>query len=412
MELKRSRSLTLLMSCLINLCVGATYSWSVFAGPLAERLTALGAGTFTTSDLGIVFTVYNFPGPISMIAGGWLNRRFSVRRLIQAGCALYIAGLLLCSCAKSLAALVGGFGLLVGFGVGTVYGCTVNNTVRLFPDKRGMAGGVTTGIYGISSVLVPPIANALIQRYDVTVTLRGLAAVFAVVLLLASSLVEQGPEEANLPAPGCGREMNWRQMLRRPEFYDMCAMLLCGGLSGMMVVSAASDMAQVTAGFSPRTAALMVSVLALFNAGGRASAGVLSDRLGRIGTLTLEFPVSVAALGTLYLFGGRSGGLFAVCIALVGACFGSLMGIFPGFAADEFGQRNNSVNYGILFIGFGISGLTGPQVASWVMGATGSYQNAFLIAAVVALAGFGLTFVHRRLTGEGTLGVPTGRAAG
>lgn len=403
MNLKRTRSLTLLMSCLINLCVGATYSWSVFAGPLAERLTALGAGPYTASDLGIVFTVYNIPGPFCMIIGGWLNRRFQVRRLIQGGCALYIAGLITCSCACSLAALVVGFGLMVGFGVGTVYGCTVNNAVRLFPDKRGMAGGLTTGVYGISSVLVPPVANALIQRYDVAVALRCLAAAFAVVLFFTSLLVEQGPEEAGQLAREGSRELNWRQMLRQPEFCGMSAMLLCGGLSGMMVVSSASDMAQVEAGFTPAAAALMVSVISLFNAGGRASAGILSDRLGRIGTLSLVFPVSFASLCALYVGGRSSGGVFAVSPALVGACFGSLMGIFPGFTADEFGQRNNSVNYGILFFGFSLSGMAGPQVAGWVMSRTGSYRNAFLAAAVVALGGFALTFLHRRLVRRGNI---------
>ena len=60
--------------------------------------------------------------------------------------------------------------------------------------------------------------------------------------------------------------MGWREMLCQKKFYGMCAMLLCGGLSGMMVISSASDMAQVEAGFSPAAAALMVSVLSLFNA--------------------------------------------------------------------------------------------------------------------------------------------------
>ena len=91
MNLKRSRGLTLLMSCLINLCIGSAYSWSVFAGPLAERLTALGGAAYSASDLGIVFTVYNIPGPFCMTAGGWLNRRIEVRRLIQMGSVLFVA---------------------------------------------------------------------------------------------------------------------------------------------------------------------------------------------------------------------------------------------------------------------------------------------------------------------------------
>lgn len=300
MNLKRSRGLTLLMSCLINLCIGSAYSWSVFAGPLAERLTALGGAAYSASDLGIVFTVYNIPGPFCMTAGGWLNRRIEVRRLIQMGSVLFVAGLLLCSRATTLGGLVVGFGLLVGVGVGTVYGCTVNNSVKLFPDKRGLAGGLTTGVYGLSSVLVPPVANVMIRNWGVSAAFQIIAVCFAVVLLLASAFVEQGPEEAGQMLPGGGRDMSWREMLCQKKFYGMCAMLLCGGLSGMMVISSASDMAQVEAGFSPAAAALMVSVLSLFNAGGRASAGILSDKLGRIGTLSLVFPISVAALCALF----------------------------------------------------------------------------------------------------------------
>lgn len=113
----------------------------------AERLTALGGAAYSASDLGIVFTVYNIPGPFCMIAGGWLNRRIEVRRLIQMGSVLFVAGLLLCSRATTLGGLVVGFGLLVGVGVGTVYGCTVNNSVKLFHDKRGLAGGLTSLAY-------------------------------------------------------------------------------------------------------------------------------------------------------------------------------------------------------------------------------------------------------------------------
>lgn len=226
MNLKRSRGLTLLMSCLINLCIGSAYSWSVFAGPLAERLTALGGAAYSASDLGIVFTVYNIPGPFCMTAGGWLNRRIEVRRLIQMGSVLFVAGLLLCSRATTLGGLVVGFGLLVGVGVGTVYGCTVNNSVKLFPDKRGLAGGLTTGVYGLSSVLVPPVANVMIRNWGVSAAFQIIAVCFAVVLLLASAFVEQGPEEAGQMLPGGGRDMSWQEMLCQKNFMA-CAPCSC-----------------------------------------------------------------------------------------------------------------------------------------------------------------------------------------
>ena len=141
------------------------------------------------------------------------------------GSVLFVAGLLLCSRATTLGGLVVGFGLLVGVGVGTVYGCTVNNSVKLFPDKRGLAGGLTTGVYGLSSVLVPPG-----QRHDselgVSAAFQIIAVCFAVVLLLASAFVEQGPEEAGQMLPGGGRDMSWREMLCQKNFM-VCAPCSC-----------------------------------------------------------------------------------------------------------------------------------------------------------------------------------------
>ena len=74
---------------------------------------------------------------------------------------------------------------------------------------------------------------------------------------------------------------------------------------------------------------------------------------------------------------------FYIGIISVGISFGAFMGVFPGFTADQFGTKHNSVNYGIMFIGFAISGYFGPTVMKNVYAADHSYQRAFLIAAVL-----------------------------
>ena len=290
-----------------------SYSWSVFAGPLAERLTALGGAAYSASDLGIVFTVYNIPGPFCMIAGGWLNRRIEVRRLIQMGSVLFVAGLLLCSRATTLGGLVVGFGLLVGFGVGTVYGCTVNNSVKLFPDKRG--AGRRADHRRIRPELRAGAASG--QRHDSE--LGGQCRIPNYCRLLCSGaatgvcICGAGAEEAGQMLPGGGRDMSWREMLCQKKFYGMCAMLLCGGLSGMMVISSASDMAQVEAGFFPRGCGPDGFGAFPVQCRRPRSAGILSDKLGRIGTLSLVFPISVAALCALFfLWTGLNGGICGV----------------------------------------------------------------------------------------------------
>ena len=81
----------------------------------------------------------------------------------------------------------------------------------------------------------------------------------------------------------------------------------------------------------------------------------------------------------------------------IGVCFGTYMGVFPGFCADRFGTKNNTVNYGIMWIGFSAAGVIGPSVLSAVRASTGAYQGAFVIAFAMAFLGLLLTVVYRRL---------------
>ena len=175
----------------------------------------------------------------------------------------------------------------------------------------------------------------------------------------------------------------------------MIVMLFFGANFGMMAISQASNIAQNMIAMSAANAAIVVSVLALFNAFGRVVAGSLSDKIGRINTLTLVFVVAIVALLLLFNCGTGTVLLFYIGICLIGVCFGAFMGIYPGFTADNFGTKNSSVNYGIMFIGFSTAGLIGPQIMSNIYKATGAYQMAFIVAAVMAVVGLALSFLYR-----------------
>ena len=86
MNLDKKRWIVLIASCLINLCIGSIYAWSVFAAPLAAKLSALLGQTLTAADLAIVFTVANAVGPITMISGGFVNDKLG-----PGECCLWVA---------------------------------------------------------------------------------------------------------------------------------------------------------------------------------------------------------------------------------------------------------------------------------------------------------------------------------
>ena len=402
---KVNRWVILAASCLINLCIGSVYAWSVFASPMAEYLSQTTGAALTAADLAIVFTVANLLGPITMISGGRINDTLGPKMVLLAGGIMFGAGLLLAGFAKSVGMLILGYGIISGLGLGFAYGCTISNSVKFFPDKRGLIGGITTACYGLSSVILPPIATALIGAFGISNTFKILGIAFGIIVCGASLFVKKCPENYqpdgwNPPQQAAGVaavDKDWREMLKSPIFYVMIAILVCGAFCGLMCTSQAAPIAQNMIGMTGAAAATAVSVLALFNAAGRIAAGHISDRIGRIHTISLACIVAILGLLCLYFSGGQTYVKFYIGISLVGMAFGAFMGVFPGFTADRFGTKNNSVNYGIMFIGFAAAGYFGPAAMKKIYNTSGSYQQAFLVAAAIGAVGFVLTFLYRAL---------------
>ena len=127
-------------------------------------------------------------------------------------------------------------------------------------------------------------------------------------------------------------------------------------------------------------------------------AGTISDKLGRINTLTVALVIALAGLVALYLCAVTGAVVaFAIGVMLIGTCFGTFMGVFPGFCTDQFGTKNNTVNYGIMWIGFSAAGIVGPTILTAIHKATGDYRGAFVIAFLMAILGLAMGLVYRRL---------------
>jgi MFS family permease len=202
------------------------------------------------------------------------------------------------------------------------------------------------------------------------------------------------------PLAGSGKDSgdkNWKQMLADPIFYVMLFMLMSGGVFGLMIISQTSSLAQNITGMSVAAAASVVSVLALFNAIGRICAGYLSDKFGRVNTLSIMLVMAIGGLGLLNFCNTGDIIMFYIGISIVGLCFGAFMGIYPGFTADQFGQKHSGTNYSIMFTGFGLSAFLWPMIITHIFNSSGSYTGAFIVASALALFGIILSFILRNM---------------
>lgn len=381
----------LVASMCINLFVGMLYAWSVFAGPLGDKFGWSGTAT------ALAFTIANGISPVTMITGGKLLDKFGPRWVVFIGGLLFGGGMITSGFVRSLMGIYVAYGIFVGFGMGMVYSCTISNTVKFFPEKKGLVAGLATGSYGMSTVILAPIAQELIDGMGIMTTFRILGTTSILVICIGALFLRKAPQQEKVDA---GKGMDWKQMLRTGRFYALLSMLVFGATAGLMMIGQASQMARALAGFSAGQAALCVSGLALANAGGRVVWGMISDRFGYFKSLFILFFLLTIAMGALFLQGNGSVVVFIGALFIIGSCFGGLMGIFPAITAGQFGIKHNGTNYGIMFCGFAIGGFLGPYVAATLQEtALGLYSMAFLVAGALSLIGCVLALLLRRLLG-------------
>lgn len=389
----------LIASTTILLCTGAVYSFSVFAGPLSS-LTGWSMG-----DIMLAFAINSAIGPIPMIFGGYLVDKGYVKWTIAIGALLFAAGFYLTGYATSPLMLYLTYGLMAGLGQGFAYSGALSNSLRLFPDKRGLASGILTGGMGFAAVIASPLASFLIQQGEALYAFRSIGLVYILLILGACFFIKPAPagyQPQGWTPPVQTKQSkankNWKEMLQTPLFYIIISMFFVGAFSGLMIASQASPIGQSMFGLSAATAALYVSLYSIANSSGRFIWGSVSDKIGRAQTLLIIYSVVVLALLILTIVPGQIG--FTLGIIGLGICFGGVMGVFPSIVMENYGPANQGVNYGIVFTGYSLAAFFAPRVAVQMAAANnGNYSLAFYVAIVLALAGLILTIFYLKKKG-------------
>jgi len=162
----------------MNLCIGSAYAWSVFQKPLIEIFG------WQTSQASLAFTLNLCLVPFAMIVAGKIQDKNGPQKVTLIGGLIFGLGIILTGFTSSLTVLYLTYGVLGGLGIGTVYACTVANTVKWFPDKRGLAGGLVAAGFGSGAVLFAPLSVSLISKFGVLSTFKILGFVFMVGIVL------------------------------------------------------------------------------------------------------------------------------------------------------------------------------------------------------------------------------------
>jgi OFA family oxalate/formate antiporter-like MFS transporter len=399
MEQKTSsiRGWTVVLAALgVNLVIGALYAWSVMGKAL------VGQWHWTKTQAMLPFATSTASFAITMIFAGRWQDRIGPRYVAMLGGIIFGLGLVLSSFVHTYVPMMITFGLIGGMGIGLGYCATTPPSIKWFPPARkGLITGMVVSGVGLAAVYMSPLTNYLLKTTSIqqTFLILGLGAI-VLVALLAQLLTNPpagyvpAPAAATTatlakPVPAARRELDWNEMLRTGQFYQLWLMFVLSASAGLLIIGNITLIAQDQA---PKwdQAFVLVMVVAIFNTCGRFLSGFVSDRIGRTNTMILAFVLQAVNMFMFVQY--KTPGLLLFGSAFTGLCYGTIFTLFPAATADFYGMRNLGVNYGTVFTAFGVAGVTGSVLGGRVRDLFGSYTYAFVTCGVMLLLGAVLAF--------------------
>ena len=372
------------------------YGWTLFVNPIDQKYH------WGRAAIQVAFTIFVLTETWLVPFEGYLIDKFGPRVMVFGSGALVAIAWVINSVADSLfllylAAAIG------GIGAGVIYGASVGNALKWFPDRRGLAAGLTAAGFGAGSALtVVPIANMIQSSgYEAAFLWFGIGQ-GVIVMIFALFLRAPEPGEVEVPAAPAVQQtkrdyapsevlaqvLNW-QFYKSP-FFVMYIMFVMVGTGGLMAVA---QLAPIANDF--KIANVPVSLLGLtlpaltfaltidrvLNGLCRPFFGWVSDHIGRENTMFIAFFIEGIGIYCLLYFANNPV-LFVILSGLVFFAWGEIYSLFPATCTDIYGRKFATTNYGMLYTAKGTASLLVP-LGNVVTTSTGSWTTVFVIAAIL-----------------------------
>jgi OFA family oxalate/formate antiporter-like MFS transporter len=383
--------------CMV-LIANLQYGWTFFVNPIAKT------HGWSLASIQFAFSIFIALETWLTPVEGWivdsLGPRLGPKLVVAFGGIMVALGWIINSYAQSLEMLYLG-AVIGGIGGGAVYATSVGQAVKWFPDRRGLAVGLTAAGYGAGTAIsvIPITATIASAGYEAAFFWFGLVQ-GGLVFLLAWLL--RGPERDEVAGVGVAkvaqtnRSYTPLQVLSTPVFWLLYVMFVMVSASGLMATAQLAPIAKdfhvdtvILLGLATLSLAGIVDNLA--NGAARPLFGWISDNIGRENTMVIAFGLGGVAywlLGTL----GHEPWAFVVFAALIFLTWGEIFSLFPSTCTDTFGTKFATVNLSLLYTAKGASAFLVP-IANLVKDATGGWHMVFVVTAIMNFVVVGLAIV-------------------
>ncbi|SOY66966.1 oxalate/formate MFS antiporter [Cupriavidus taiwanensis] len=398
MELQQTESTSRFASPWVQLVFGVIcmamianmqYGWTLFVNPIDDKY---GWGR---TAIQVAFTIFVVTETWLVPIEGYLVDKYGPRPVVVGGGLLCAVAWALNSVASSLPMLY--FAAAIGgLGAGAVYGTCVGNALKWFPNRRGLAAGITAAGFGAGSALtVVPIANMIkTSGYEAAFLWFGLGqglVVFILGMALYPPSARILSEVKTTLKAAATYNASPREVLKSPIFWVMYAMFVMMAAGGLM---ATAQLGPIAKDFGLHEAPISILGLTLpaltfaltidrvLNGLTRPFFGWISDHIGRERTMFFAFGVEAVGILLLSKYGYHPVA-FVILTGVVFFAWGEIYSLFPATCGDTFGPKFAATNAGLLYTAKGTAALLVP-FSSVITAATGSWHAVFMVASGMA----------------------------
>jgi len=375
-------------SLVMMLMMGSVYTWSVFRVEV-ETVYAVNA-----TQSGLPYMVSLFFYAFAMMVAGRFIKTENTRKFALAGAVLIGLGWMLASAATTITTLTLFYGVIIGTGVGLVYGIPIFIIQRDYPEKSGLFTGIILTGFGISPLLTAPLANQLILRFSLSRTFFLFGVTFIVILVLLSAVQRVGKNNKD--------SETWMRSDHIPlgkAFAGIYVLFLLATTIGLMMIGLSYRIGVDNYAFARGDVALLVSLFAVCNGVARPLFGRLMDKKGFIYSARLSFILIVAGALIAIINQGDSLMLYGLSFGIFWFNLGAWLAIAPAAVKEYQGIVNYSKNYGIMFTAYGFGALLGVLLSGVILDAFGwtVLLYGFIIGIILA-ASFLLVWFARTIS--------------
>lgn len=336
---------------------------------------------------------------ILMFFGGRILEKLGPRNLAIIGGVIVGAGWFLSSFATTINALTLTYGVIAGGGVGLAYGCPLAVCARWFPDKKGLAVGLSLAGFGGSALLTAKIADVLINSVGLATTFKYFGVAFLLIIVILSLPLKfpaAGWKPAGwVPAAGAAAaaELTTGEMVKTGAFWGLFLCYIIGCLAGLMAIGISKPVGTEVIRLDKVFATTLVGVFAIFNAVGRPLFGALTDKITPRGAAILNLLLVLVVSGMMLVAKEGSTALYTIAFMGFWLCLGGWLAIAPTATVTFFGIKNYAGNYGVVFFAYGLGAILGGLISGKAKDLFGSFTFAFIPTAVLAIIGIILAWL-------------------